>query len=590
MKELCYPFDSAYIIKKKRSIKKALLADGSQRIEKRIAVLGGSTTGDIVATLELFLLDNGIQPAFYESEYNAYWQDAMFGNEELDSFKPDVIFIHTSNRNITETLSMAMTREQVDEALDRQLEHFTVMWKKLSEKFGCAIIQNNFELPLYRLLGNRDAYDFHGMTSFISRLNEKFCEYARDNKNFYINDINYLSASYGLEKWSNPLYWYMYKYALCLEAVPYLSHSVANIIKSLYGKNKKAFALDLDNTLWGGIVGDDGVDNLALGEETATAQAYREFQLYVKKHKELGVMLSVCSKNEEENAIAGLNHPDGWLRPDDFVNIKANWDPKDRNISAIASEINILPESMVFVDDNPAERAIVAGQLPGVAVPEMDTVENYIRTIDRNGYFEVTSFSEDDLKRNEMYIANAKRAKQQASFENYEDYLLSLQMSAQICDFEPVYIDRITQLTNKSNQFNLTTKRYTPAQMQEVYESDSYIRLFGKLSDKFGDNGVVSVVIGKKQDNELHIDLWLMSCRVLKRDMEYAMLDRLAEESKKQGITKLKGYYYPTAKNKMVKNLYSDFGFEKLSEDEQGNAVYELDISGYERKCKVIEF
>jgi len=590
MKELCYPFDSAYIIKKKRSIKKALLADGSQRIEKRIAVLGGSTTGDIVATLELFLLDNGIQPAFYESEYNAYWQDAMFGNEELDSFKPDVIFIHTSNRNITETLSMAMTREQVDEALDRQLEHFTVMWKKLSEKFGCAIIQNNFELPLYRLLGNRDAYDFHGMTSFISRLNEKFCEYARDNKNFYISDINYLSASYGLEKWSNPLYWYMYKYALCLEAVPYLSHSVANIIKSLYGKNKKAFALDLDNTLWGGIVGDDGVDNLALGEETATAQAYREFQLYVKKHKELGVMLSVCSKNEEENAIAGLNHPDGWLRPDDFVNIKANWDPKDRNISAIASEINILPESMVFVDDNPAERAIVAGQLPGVAVPEMDTVENYIRTIDRNGYFEVTSFSEDDLKRNEMYIANAKRAKQQASFENYEDYLLSLQMSAQICDFEPVYIDRITQLTNKSNQFNLTTKRYTPAQMQEVYESDSYIRLFGKLSDKFGDNGVVSVVIGKKQDNELHIDLWLMSCRVLKRDMEYAMLDRLAEESKKQGITKLKGYYYPTAKNKMVKNLYSDFGFEKLSEDEQGNAVYELDISGYERKCKVIEF
>lgn len=590
MKELCYPFDSAYIIKKKRSIKKALLADGSQRIEKRIAVLGGSTTGDIVATLELFLLDNGIQPSFYESEYNAYWQDAMFGNEKLDSFKPDVIFVHTSNRNITETLSMAMTREQVDEALDRQFEHFTVMWKKLAEKFGCAIIQNNFELPLYRLLGNRDAYDFHGMTSFISRLNEKFYEYARDNKNFYINDINYLSASYGLEKWSNPLYWYMYKYALCLEAVPYLSHSVANIIKSLYGKNKKAFALDLDNTLWGGIVGDDGVENLALGEETATAQAYREFQLYVKKHKELGVMLSVCSKNEEENAIAGLNHPDGWLRPDDFVNIKANWDPKDRNIFAIASEINILPESMVFVDDNPAERAIVAGQLPGVAVPEMDTVENYIRTIDRNGYFEVTSFSEDDLKRNEMYIANAKRAKQQASFENYEDYLLSLRMSAQICDFEPVYIDRITQLTNKSNQFNLTTKRYTPAQMQEVYESDSYIRLFGKLSDKFGDNGVVSVVIGKKQDSELHIDLWLMSCRVLKRDMEYAMLDRLAEESKKQGITKLKGYYYPTAKNKMVKNLYSDFGFEKLSEDEQGNAVYELDISGYERKCKVIEF
>lgn len=590
MKELRYPFDSAYILKKKRSIKKALLSDGSQRIEKRIAVLGGSTTGDIVAALELFLLDNGIAPTFYESEYNAYWQDAMFGNEELDSFKPDVVFIHTSNRNITEVLSMAMSKEQVDEALERQFSHFTVMWEKLSEKFGCAVIQNNFELPLYRLLGNRDAYDFHGMTSFISRLNEKFYDYAREHKNFYINDINYLSASYGLEKWQNPLYWYMYKYALCLEAIPYLSFSVANIIKSLYGKNKKAFALDLDNTLWGGIVGDDGVENLALGEETPTAQAYREFQLYIKKHKELGVMLSVCSKNEEENAIAGLEHPDGWLKPNDFVNIKANWEPKDRNICAIASEINILPESMVFVDDNPAERAIVEGQIPGIAVPEVDSVENYIRTIDRSGFFEVTSFSEDDLKRNEMYIANAQRAKQQASFENYEDYLLSLEMSAQICDFEPVYIDRITQLTNKSNQFNLTTKRYTPAQMQEVFESDSYIRLFGKLSDKFGDNGVVSVVIGEKKDKALHIDLWLMSCRVLKRDMEYAMLDRLCEECAKQGIDKVVGYYYPTAKNKMVKNLYADFGFDKLSEDEQGNATYELSLAGYERKCKVIKF
>lgn len=590
MKELQYPFDCAYILKKKRSIKKALLSDGSTRIKKKIAVLGGSTTGDIVSVLELFLLQYGIEPQFYESEYNAYWQDAMFGNEELDSFAPDIIILHTSNRNITETLSMSMTKEEVSEALERQYSHFEVMWEKLKEKFGCSIIQNNFEMPLYRLLGNADTYDYRGMTNFISRLNMKLYEYAQSHDSFYINDINYLSASYGLEKWSNPLYWYMYKYALCTDAIPYLSYSLSNIVKSLLGKNKKMLALDLDNTLWGGIVGDDGVENLQLGEETPVAQGYREFQQYVKKHKELGIMLSVCSKNDEENAVAGLKHPDGWLSPDDFVSIKANWEPKDRNIVSIANEINIMPDSIVFVDDNPAERAIVSAQVQGVAVPEIDSIENYIRTIDRSGFFEVTAFSEDDLKRNDMYIANAKRAQQQASFENYSDYLLSLEMQATIGDFEPVYIARITQLTNKSNQFNLTTKRYTQAQMQETFESDEYIRLSGRLSDKFGDNGVVSVVIGKKQGEELHIELWLMSCRVLKRDMEYAMLDRLVGESRRCGINKLVGYYYPTAKNKMVKNLYSDFGFEKISEDEDGNAVFELPIEGYEKKCSVIKY
>ncbi len=189
-----------------------------------------------------------------------------------------------------------------------------------------------------------------------------------------------------------------------------------------------------------------------------------------------------------------------------------------------------------------------------------------------------------------MYIANAKRAKQQASFENYTDYLLSLEMSAQICDFDPVYIQRITQLTNKSNQFNLTTKRYTQAQMQEVFESGSYVRLFGKLTDKFGDNGVVSVVIGEQREKELHIDLWLMSCRVLKREMEYAMLDRLVEECVGRGIEKIVGYYYPTAKNKMVKNLFGDFGFDKISEDENGNAVWVLSTNGYARKCDVIKY
>lgn len=591
MKELDYPFDSEYILKKRRSIKKQLLADGSQRIKKNIAVLGGSTTNDIISMLELFLLNYGIEPSFYQSEFGQYWQDAMFGNPELDGFKPDFIFIHTTNRNITEFNEGCMTASaaETDEALERQYSHFSRMWDNLFEKFHCPIIQNNMELPFYRLLGNKDSSDIHGKSNFISRLNMKFYEYAQTHENFFIHDINYLSASYGLEKWSQPFYWYMYKYALSVSAIPEFSYNLANIIKSILGKNKKAFALDLDNTLWGGVIGDDGQEGIEIGNETSMSQAYSEFQKYIKAHKNLGVILSVCSKNDEENAVLGLKHPDSILSPDDFISIKANWNTKDSNISEIASDINILTDSIVFIDDNPAEREIVKSQLPGVLAPDIKNVESYIQIIDKAGYFEVTSFSEDDIKRNEMYKKNAERAVQQKQFSNYNDYLKSLEMVAVIDDFDPIYLQRIVQLTNKSNQFNLTTKRYTQAEMEEVFHSDNYIRLYGKLTDKFGDNGVVSVVIGKKENSSLHIDLWLMSCRVLKRDMEFAMLDELVKECLKNNISEIFGYYYKTAKNNMVKDLFASFGFEKIDAAENGDSVWKLNTADYTPAGHVIK-
>ena len=263
-------------------------------------------------------------------------------------------------------------------------------------------------------------------------------------------------------------------------------------IKSIYGKNKKSLVLDLDNTLWGGIVGDDGAEGIEIGHETSMGQVYSEFQAYLKELLGYGIMLNVDSKNDEENAIAGLSHPEGTLRPQDFISIKANWEPKDLNFSEIAGELNILPESMVFVDDNPAERAIVTGQIPGVCAPLMDAPEHYITAIDRCGFFEATKLSKDDLSRNEMYRANAQRTKLQKSFRSYEDYLLSLDMHALIRPFEPVYISRIAQLTNKSNQFNLTTRRFTESQMQAASRDPDIITLYGKLTDKFGDNGVIS--------------------------------------------------------------------------------------------------
>lgn len=272
--------------------------------------------------------------------------------------------------------------------------------------------------------------------------------------------------------------------------------------------------------------------------------------------------------------------------------IKANWLPKDKNIVDTAEELNILSEAFVFVDDNPAEREIVRGQLGGTAVPEIGEVTDYIRVLDRSGYFETVTLSEDDLKRNDMYRANAQRAKAQSRFADYHDYLLSLEMTAEIGDFSPLYLQRITQLTNKSNQFNLTTKRYTAEQMEAVYNSDEYIRLYGKLYDKFGDNGVVAVTIGKTDSEDkgrLDIELWLMSCRVLKRDMELAMLDSLVEQAKKRGIRDIYGHYYPTAKNKMVAGLYESFGFEKISQDEEGNTAWRLLVEGYEDKNTVIK-
>ena len=589
MKELEYPFDAEYVMKKRKSLKKALLADGSTRLKKKIAVLGGSTTNDIVVYLELFLLNNGIEAEFYQSEYGQYWQDAMFPPQELVDFHPDIVFIHTTSRNITAFPTTADTKEQTDGLLSAELAKFTQMWNSIRETHHCPIIQNNFELPFYRLMGNRDCSDYRGRTNFVSRLNDAFYEYSQNNEGFYINDINFMAASFGLRRWSDPSYWNMYKYAMCPDAIPEFSLNLANIIKSLFGKNKKALALDLDNTLWGGVVGDDGVDGIQIGQETGVSQSYFEFQSYVKSLKSLGILLTVCSKNDHENAIAGLNHPEGALKPDDFIIIKANWENKDRNIIETAAELNILPDSIVFADDNPAEREIVRAQVSGCAVPEMDSVENYIINLDRGGYFEVTNFSADDLKRNEMYKANAERAAQQAAFGDYTEYLKSLEMTAVIDDFLPIYLQRITQLTNKSNQFNVTTKRYTPTEMEETFASSDYIRLYGKLVDKFGDNGVVSVVIGHKNGEVLDMDLWIMSCRVLKRDMELAMLDRLVERSLEAGIKTIRGYYYPTAKNKMVRELYGSFGFTKISEDEQGNSVWELSLDGYETKNHVIE-
>lgn len=600
MRELEYPFDSDYILKKSKRIRRELLegrgagADGKQFLKKKIAVLGGSTTHDIIRILDLFLLDQGIEAEFYESEYAQYWQDAMFDNPELREFAPDLIYIHTTSRNITMYPAFDDRREQAVDKLKSQYRHFEAMWEKLAAVYHCPIIQNNFEYPGYRLLGNREAVDFHGKIAFINKLNLMFAEYAETHGNFYLHDINYAAASYGLDKWADSSYWHMYKYAMSMQAIPEFSYNLCHMIKAVFGKNKKALVLDLDNTLWGGIVGDDGPENLEIGQETPMGQVYQEFQSYIKAHKDLGILLNVNSKNDEENAIAGLKHPDGVLKPDDFIVIKANWEPKSQNMAEIASTLNIGKDALVFVDDNPREREIVRMQIPEAAVPEITKGEElapdkFIKILDKNGYFEVISLSEDDKKRNEMYKANALRKSQEESFGDYREFLKSLEMKAVIKNFDPVHFSRIAQLTNKSNQFNLTTKRFTQAEIEQIAQDSAYITLYGRLTDKFGDNGVVSLVIGRIEGKVLYVELWLMSCRVLKRDMEFAMMDALVEAGREKGISRIMGYYYPTPKNAMVKNFYEIQGFTKVEEDAEGNTVWQFEIKDdYKKKNDVI--
>lgn len=576
-----YPLDTEQLLRKKRRIRRELLAQNPHPLHKKIAILGGSTTNEVADQLGLFLLNYGIEAEFYQSEYGQYWQDAMFGTPELDEFKPDVIYIHTNWRNVEHFPTTADTPAQVDELLEAEYTRFETMWKALAQKFGCPVIQNNFDRPNYRLMGNRDVWDVRGRTNFLSRLNQKFYAYACAHEDFYINDLDYLASDYGLTAWGDAFFWHMYKYAMCLDAIPSLANSLANIIKSLYGRNKKALVLDLDNTLWGGVVGDDGVDGIAVGPEVPEGQVYAEFQSYCKALKSIGVVLAVDSKNDEENALAGLNHPDGVLRPDDFVAIKANWDPKDQNLKAIADELNLGADSFVFADDNPAERAIVAAQVPGVETPVLDGAENYIKTLDHGGYFEVTTLSGEDLKKTELYHANAQRRRAQAAFADYGAYLDSLEMTATIRGFEPLYIQRIAQLTNKSNQFNLTTLRCSEDDIRGMAENPAWLCLYGKLVDKFGDNGVVTVVAGQSEGGTLHLRLWLMSCRVLKRGMEDAMMDAVVADAAARGLKTIRGYYYPTAKNGMVKEFYAGMGFAKVDEDADGNTTWELSVEGY---------
>ena len=569
---------------RRRALRQELLAQPALQ-DIRIAVLSGSTTEPFVAVLELLLLHSGFRPTFHQGAYGRFYEEAIHDVEALKAFAPQLVYLHTSSFNLQSRPALTCTEEDLAVHVQNELARWQEIWDSLEAQLGCIVIQNNFELPPVTVIGNLAASAPGGSSRFVAEMNRAFNLEAGRRPKLLLQDVHGVAASLGLGRWYDLTRFFSYKVLFTQDAHLALARSLAAIVRAVYSRSRKVLVLDLDNTLWGGVIGDDGVQGIQIGRETPQAEAYTAFQEYCLALRSRGILLAVCSKNDEENARSGFEHPDSVLKLDHISSFKANWLPKHENLEAIAAELNLGLDSFVFVDDNPAEREIVRAQLPMVAVPEVGKdVSEYPRAVEAGRYFEPATLSSEDFARAGQYAANAERAGQAARFTDYGQYLDSLEMQAEIALFTPIYLDRIAQLTNKTNQFNLTTRRYTLAEITSLAADPTRIPLYGRLADRFGDNGLVSVVIGHLENDTVEIDLWLMSCRVLKREMELAMLDALAAQAIARGATRLVGHYLPSAKNSMVAQLYPSMGFTPIPSPHsaiEGTTAWELSLAGF---------
>jgi FkbH-like protein len=607
MPQLLSPLDDYspdQLVLKRRSLRKAFLASPDLR-EIRIAVLGGSTSNELVDFWELYLLNAGFLPTFHQTEYGRYYSDAVMSPEAIVAFEPHLVYVHTSTRNIEQWPALQSTEAELLDCVTAEIGRFKEIWQAIDERLGCDLIQNNFDPYPTAVLGNLDAVLPGGRGRFITELNARLAQEVAAHPKVLLQDLHRLAAQTGLQRWFDPSRWHSYKIDTTLEGSLAIATSLTAMVRAMYGRTRKCLVLDLDNTLWGGVIGDDGADKIVIGRETPLAEAYTAFQQYCLDLRARGILLAACSKNTEEIARQGFEHPDSLLKIEHFSALRINWNPKHDNIRELAQELNLGLDSFVFVDDNPAERAIVLAQLPEVAVPDVgDDVTFFTDRIDAKRYFEPRALGTEDLGRAQLYQENKQRAEVQSRFKDYGEYLQSLEMTAEIAEFRPVYLERITQLTNKTNQFNLTTRRYTLAEIEAVMQDPECIGLYGRLTDRFGDNGLVSVVLGRRSGAVLDIDLWLMSCRVLKRDMEFAMLDALVERAKSQGIGTLVGHYIPTKKNAMVADHYANLGFHRdgveagsearerssaVAEVASDTAPWQLNVADYQPKNRHIQ-
>jgi len=527
----------------------------------RVALLSGATLDLLESPMRLSLIAAGIQPELHVGAFNQCVPEMLDPNSALSAFKPNVAIVVNTPFNIPQWPAVGDTSQTVDQLVDKACRFLLDPCRVFHERVGCDIILNNLHPPLSRPTGNLGAKLPGDSTNFVRRVNVALGD--RAPAYVHLNDVAAMAERQGIEQMFDQRFWYHAKQPYSFAAIGDYVQNTAAIVGAIVGKTRKCVVVDLDGTLWGGVVGDDGVEGLELGEGTAQGEAFKAFQIYLRELKSRGILLAVCSKNDEKTAKSAFeNHPEIILKLDDFVAFAANWGPKSDSLKSIARHLNLGLEAFVFVDDNPAEREQVRQSLPLVAVVELpDDPVDFIGVLESGNYFEAISLTQEDMERTQTYGHRQAAADAMDETTDLTAFLASLEMKAVIRPFEEVSFERITQLTNKTNQFNLTTRRVTLSEVQAMATDPAYLTRSVRLSDRFGDHGLISVFFAKVVDQVMTIEGWLMSCRVLKRNVEQALSCNIVDAARKLGVTEIVGVYKPTDRNGMVEHHYRDLGF-----------------------------
>jgi len=541
----------------------------------KLAMIGSSTLDHLAPSIRLGALRRGLFVDLYIGDYGQWRQAVLDPASDLYAFEPDAVLLCHEVSALVSPPALSASRADVTATIDGAVHELADLWKLLRERAGAVIIQQTPWQLDSSLFGHMDKLMASSPQAVAQRLDLAISEAAQGIGTLML-DLNGAAAEIGARRVGDAALWHHGKQAISPVAAPWYGDQVARILAAVRGLSKKVLVLDLDNTLWGGVVGDDGLDGIVVGQGSATGEAYAGFQAYIKRLAERGIVLAVSSKNDRAVAERPFrDHPEMLLRLDDFAAFEADWNDKPSALQRIAQDLELGLDSFVFVDDNPAERALMRQTLPQVAVPELPAApELYARCLADAGYFEAIAFTSEDTKRNQQYVANRERKSLQTQATDMDAFLRDLQMVLTVAPFRSIDIARITQLINKTNQFNLTTRRYTEAEVAALMGDPDVLTVTGRLSDRFGDNGLTSILIARSVAADgapaIEIDTWLMSCRVLGRRVEEAILAAVAEEARARGAGELIGRYIPTPKNGMVRKHYEKLGFDRLGDPAEG--------------------
>jgi len=549
----------------------------------RLAMLGSSTVDHLHAGIRVGALRRNMWVSLYQGNYGQYVQDIHDDGSALHAWAPDTILFAFDARHLLAGYHVGEPAQASEARVAAVIDRIVGLWRSARSKFGCDIIQQTI-LPIYaRLFGENENRLPGAPAALVARLNEQIRTRALD-EGVTLLSLDQWAIEDGLTAWHDPAMWHRAKQEVHLTAMPMYGDIVGRILAAQQGKSRKCLVLDLDNTLWGGVIGDDGIDGIVLGQGNALGEAFSDFQRYVKDLSRRGVILAVCSKNDEKNALLPFEqHQDMILRRDDIAFFSASWGDKATAIRAIARQLNIGLDAIVFADDNPFERNIVRRELPMVAVPELpDDPAFYAAMIARAGYFEGIAMTAEDATRTQQYKANIERESGRDSATDLPSYLKSLDMTLHWSRFTHADQARVVQLINKTNQFNLTTRRYSTEDVGKLLDNSAVLPLQMRLVDKFGDNGIISIVIGYLIEKTINLDTWLMSCRVLGRQVEHAVLDIVVEQARRMGANRLIGHFRPTEKNSMVAEHYLRLGFTALPDESGIDRRFELRLDTYQ--------